>query len=118
MDAKQGREDKLSVNKYRLALFNNRTHRRILWFSYSPLSAWLAAFFFFLALAVGFWCVVAYTPLRRHIPGYPDEVMLRRIAYNARQADSLRLAMQEWELHLMNIRRILVDHEQSGTGAG
>jgi len=51
--------------------------------------------------------LIAFTPLRELIPGYPDAQTRRDIVQNALRADSLELKMYQWELQLTNINRIV-----------
>ncbi|MDR3235642.1 MAG: M23 family metallopeptidase [Prevotellaceae bacterium] len=62
---------------------------------------------FLLALISLVVVLIAFTPLRELIPGYPDAKTRRDIVQNALRADSLELKMYQWELQLANLNRIV-----------
>lgn len=60
--------------------------------------------------ALGFilaFVIIAYTPLRNLVPGYPSEDMKNEIAVNAMKIDSLERSIYRWELYSSNLRDIL-----------
>lgn len=61
-------------------------------------------------LCVGFvlsYAIIAHTPLRNFIPGYPNAEVRRSIVENAMKADSLERCIYRWELYTANLRNIL-----------
>jgi murein DD-endopeptidase MepM/ murein hydrolase activator NlpD len=82
-------------HKYRLVFFNDNTfeevwHLRLSLFNVLSVVGTISGFL--IALVI---CLMAFTPLRELIPGYPDESMRRSIYYNKLRLDSL-----EYKLHL------------------
>lgn len=57
------------------------------------------------------WCLVAYTPLRTFIPGYPDEHSKREAIGNALRIDSLERVIVRWELYSENLRKVVEGDE-------
>ncbi|MDR0688522.1 MAG: M23 family metallopeptidase, partial [Prevotellaceae bacterium] len=51
--------------------------------------------------------LIALTPLRELIPGYPDSKTRRNIVQNAQRLDSLEKKVQRWVLYNDNMSRIL-----------
>lgn len=51
--------------------------------------------------------VVAFTPLRNLIPGYPSEQDIRQQAETAMQLDSLERSVYRWEIYSENLRRVV-----------
>ena len=51
--------------------------------------------------------LIAFTPLREFIPGYPDENTRKTILQNTLRADSLERVMARWDKQLTNIRLIV-----------
>ena len=52
-------------------------------------------------------CLVAFTPLKRVLPGYPSYTTQREAVENAAMVDSLETRMRIMTLQLTNIRRII-----------
>jgi murein DD-endopeptidase MepM/ murein hydrolase activator NlpD len=51
--------------------------------------------------------LIAFTPLREFIPGYPDDNTRRQIVYNAIKADSLENVILSWDSYFNNVNSIL-----------
>jgi murein DD-endopeptidase MepM/ murein hydrolase activator NlpD len=51
--------------------------------------------------------LIAFTPIREFIPGYPDGSTRRYIVQNALKADSLERELQQWKIYLGNLHTIL-----------
>jgi murein DD-endopeptidase MepM/ murein hydrolase activator NlpD len=56
-------------------------------------------------LTVATYCVIAYTPVRTFIPGYPDARTKRAAIQNAIKVDSLEKVIYRWEIYSENIKR-------------
>lgn len=62
-------------------------------------------------LSAAVFCVVAYTPVRTFIPGYPDAHSKRAAIQNAIRIDSLENVIYRWELYSENLRRVVEGQE-------
>ena len=51
--------------------------------------------------------IIAYTPIRTLIPGYPDAYTKRAAVHNAYVIDSLQNVIDRWELYTENLRRVI-----------
>lgn len=51
--------------------------------------------------------LIAFTPIREFIPGYPDGTTRRYIVQNALKVDSLQREVQQWKIYLGNLHTIL-----------
>ena len=51
--------------------------------------------------------IIAFTPIREFIPGYPDGTTRRNIVQNSLKVDSLEREIQQWRLYLGNLHTIL-----------
>ena len=93
--------------RFRLSLVNESTHI-CLWMLHfrRPAILWAGASVL-LALFVAFFCLIAYTPLRTFIPGYPDAHVRRTAVRNAMTVDSLENVIARWEFYAGNLRRIV-----------
>lgn len=63
---------------------------------------------------VGFalsFAIIAYTPVRNLIPGYPTEAVKRQQVQNALTIDSLERSIYRWELYSENLRRVVTGME-------
>jgi murein DD-endopeptidase MepM/ murein hydrolase activator NlpD len=54
------------------------------------------------------WAVIAYTPLREFIPGYPNKITKIAIVENAIRLDSLEHEIQIRDQYLMNLKQVLL----------
>lgn len=59
------------------------------------------------ALLVGAFCLIAFTPIRTFIPGYPDARSREQAVRSARQIDSLSSQILRWELYTENLRQVV-----------
>jgi murein DD-endopeptidase MepM/ murein hydrolase activator NlpD len=57
------------------------------------------------------YCLIAYTPVRTFIPGYPDARTKRVAIQNAIKVDSLERVIYRWELYSENLKRAVEGKE-------
>jgi len=62
---------------------------------------------FLVILVVGIFSIIAYTPVRSLIPGYPGAISRRQAVQNALRIDSLETRILQWELYAENLRRVV-----------
>ncbi len=98
-------------NKYHLVLFNETTFEERFSFRISRFQV----FVFLLSMAITFvaltFFIIAYTPLKEYIPGYPN-VQQKKELYNLnRIADSLLADARQKDLYIQNIKRIIENKE-------
>ena len=108
MAAKKNKQ-KQPRSKYRIIIQNNTSHNEMFAFRASGLGITLATIFVVVVIIAAVTFLIAFTPLRETIPGYPDTQTRRIMAANAIKADSLERAITQWEWQLTNIQRILSD---------
>lgn len=98
---------KIQNKDYRLTLVDNETHSSVRTIRFST--------FRFIAIATAalvtsillIYCVIAFTPLRNTIPGYPN-VQVKKVAMtNAMKIDSLESIITRWNLYAENLSRVL-----------
>jgi murein DD-endopeptidase MepM/ murein hydrolase activator NlpD len=102
---KQQTENK--IPQYRLTLSDERAGREIRTLRFSGAYAIiysLAALILFVGLI---YCLIAFTPIRTGIPGYPDAHAQKEAVANAIKIDSLESVMTRWELYAENLSRVL-----------
>ena len=99
------------VKRWRLALMDDQSHD-VLWVVSRSRAVLICEFitvlFLFAAVVV---CIVAYTPLRTTIPGYPDAKTRRAAIQTALEVDSLQNIVSRWELYSGNLLRIVEGQE-------
>ena len=61
----------------------------------------------FVVIIGGLYALIALTPLRTTIPGYPDAHFRRVAVENAIKIDSLESAITRWKLYSENLSRVL-----------
>jgi len=103
--AKQNKEPK--TKNFLLSLFDARTHRHIWVMRFTRSSLFVTLVSIFFVLLAGVFCLVAFTPLKTFIPGYPDAHVQRTIQQNSLTIDSLEQVVTRWEFYTENLRRIV-----------
>lgn len=102
--------DKLR-NKYRLSVYRDESYEEVINFRLSRLNVFAiggSAAIIFLAIVV---TIIAYTPVREFIPGYPDDQTLRNIHENAIRVDSLVLELEKRDKFFSNIQAVVAGED-------
>ena len=100
-----------TTRKYRAALIDALTHER-LWSIVFTRPAFITAIVSLVVLLlVLFYLLVAFTPLRTFIPGYPDAQARRQAVQNAIRIDSLETQILQWELYTENLKKVVAGEE-------
>jgi murein DD-endopeptidase MepM/ murein hydrolase activator NlpD len=105
-DGKPGFFDKIK-NLYRLSIYRDETYEEVLNLRLTRLNVFAVGgtiLIIFLAIVVS---IIAYTPVREFIPGYPDENTLRNIHENAQRVDSLIIEIQRRDRYFENMKLII-----------
>ena len=94
-------------SKYRFSIYNDQTFEEVWFLRLSRLNvmAVLGGFSFLLVSLVII--LIAFTPLREFIPGYPDAHTRRQIVQNALKVDSLELKLDYWQKYLTTLQAIV-----------
>ena len=96
-----------STVNYRFTLVDDDTHDQLWVRKFSRLNLIVAVITALVMTLVLFWCLVALTPIRTLIPGYPDARTKRDAIQNAIRIDSLENVITKWELYSENLRRVV-----------
>jgi len=94
-------------NKYRLTISNESTFEEALSFRLSRLNVFTVTGVFSIFLIAFITVLIAFTPLREYIPGYPDGKMRRNIEQNAILVDSLSLELEKRDRFFSGIRNVI-----------
>ena len=100
-------DNKKKSRAFRLALVDAVSHERIWSFRYTRTAMIIAVTSAVVLLVVGMYCLIAYTPVRTFIPGYPGAISRRQAVQNALRIDSLETRILQWELYAENLRRVV-----------
>lgn len=106
---KQNKDKK--VKRYRLALIVDSTHQQIWQTVFTKtglISIITAGTVIFIAVIFS---IIAFTPVRTVIPGYPDALTKRTAIRNAIKIDSLEREIAIWDIYTENLQNILTGGE-------
>ena len=99
---------KNKLNKvYRLTVTEDSTHREVRSLRFTRLGMVLTGITAFVVVLGSLYALIALTPLRTTIPGYPDAHFRRQAVENAIKIDSLESALTRWKLYSENLSRVL-----------
>ena len=110
--AKQEARKKRSLFKkltdtYRLLIIDEDTFEHKLDFSLSRLNVFAVTGFLALLLIVGTVFLIAYTPLREYIPGYPSSELRKKVYQLELFKDSLRREVQMRDRYIEALRKVM-----------
>ena len=94
-----------------LTLVDDKTHKHLWSAHFTKVGFIVAIISALVMLSAAVFCVVAYTPVRTFIPGYPDAHSKRAAIQNAIRIDSLENVIYRWELYSENLRRVVEGQE-------
>jgi len=99
------------VKKWRLALIDDQSHNPI-WVLRRPKYIFISELVILILLFIAvIFSLIAYTPVRTLIPGYPDANTRRAAIQTALKVDSLQNTVARWELYSNNLLRIVEGQE-------
>ena len=102
--------DKLK-HKYRLVFFNDNTFEEVWHLRLSLLNVLSVVGTVSVSLIIIVTLLIAFTPLREFIPGYPNEDMRRTIVLNAMRLDSLQKQLQFRDQYFANLNTLISGRE-------
>lgn len=110
MDEKKKEKRKLIdklTNKYRIVLLNDSTFEEVGFFRLTRLNVIAAGGIVGIIMVAIFWSLIAYTPIRELIPGYPDAEMRNSIIQNKIRLDSLEIEIQYRDQYFDNLLAVI-----------
>lgn len=107
--AQRSREKK--SRRLRLAFIDDNTHQHLVTLHFTRTSFFITIITIIVGLCAAVYSVIAYTPIRTFIPGYPDARSKRAAIQNAITIDSLENVIFRWELYSENLRRAVEGEE-------
>ena len=94
-------------SKFRLALIDNQSHKQLWTLHFTKTSLFVTVVTLVVTLCIIIYSLIAFTPIRTFIPGYPDARSKRAAIQNAIKIDSLETVIYKWGLYSENIKRVL-----------
>lgn len=98
-------------NSFRLAFMDDKTHKQLVTLHFTRTSFFITIITIFVVLCAVIYSVIAYTPVKTFIPGYPDARSKRAAIQNVITIDSLERVILRWELYSENLRRAIEGEE-------
>ena len=93
--------------KFRFSLVDAESHRMLWTRRFTTSGIIVTAVSALVILGAFFFFLVALTPLKTLIPGYPDRATRLRYETSAERLDSLQMKLVQWDLYAENLRKVL-----------
>src|SRR5208283_4474153 len=98
-------------HKYRLVFFNDNTFEEVWHLRLSAMNVLSAMGTISVIMIVLVIALMAFTPLRSLIPGYPDEDMKRKNFLNSLRLDSLEYQIRIRDQYFANLNALIMGQE-------
>ena len=99
------------ISKFRFALIDDTSHQHLFVIRFTRSSLIITAVSGAIAMFALMFMLIAFTPLKALIPGYPDALSRKAAIQNAVKVDSLENVIFRWELYTTNLKRVLSGEE-------
>ena len=99
------------IKNFRLTLVDDDTHDKVWSKKFTRIGALVTAVTVIVVTIATIFCVIAFTPIRTLIPGYPDARSKHDAIKNAITLDSRENGLTKWELYSGNLRRVVDGQE-------
>ena len=96
---------------YRISIVDDDTHVSLWSTKFTKMNAIIAIVTALVVLFALAWCLIAFTPMRTLIPGYPDAKTKHDAIQNAIRIDSLENEILKWDIYAENLRRVVEGEE-------
>ena len=87
------------------------SHKQLVTLHFTKTSFFVAIVTLLVTFTAAVFSIIAFTPVRTFIPGYPDARSKRVAIQNAMRIDSLENVIYRWELYSENLRRVVEGQE-------
>lgn len=102
-----------SKNNYRMVVMNADTFDEVRAFNLTPMNIYVAVSSVLLLLSILIFLLIAYTPLRKYIPGYGDVVQRQELMAMEDTVEALTEKLDAQTAYIENFRRILVGDDKT-----
>ena len=100
-------KDNKKITHFRLSLLDAKTHKQLFSLRFNRTGFFVSIVTITVVLCAAIYSLIAFTPIRTFIPGYPDSQTKRAAIQNAIKIDSLESVIYRWELYSENLRRVV-----------
>ena len=114
-ERKRDKLKKLFQNPYRIVIFNDLNLHIIKQVRFNARTFVMAIVFAIICIIIGVTVLIAFTPLREYIPGYPTGKMRQMLIRNVLVVDSLDLEIQRRDRYFNDFRAMLAGETASDT---
>lgn len=114
-ERKRDKIKKLFQNPYRIVIFNDLNLHIIKQVRFNARTLVMAIVFAVIFIIVGVTVLIAFTPLREYIPGYPTGKMRQMLIRNVLVVDSLDLEIKRRDRYFNDFRAMLAGETPSDT---
>jgi murein DD-endopeptidase MepM/ murein hydrolase activator NlpD len=114
-ERKRDKLKKLFQNPYRIVIFNDLNLHIIKQVRFNARTFVMANVFAVICIIVGVTVLIAFTPLREYIPGYPTGKMRQMLIRNVLVVDSLDLEIQRRDRYFNDFKAMLAGKTASDT---
>ena len=98
-------------NNLRFTIVDDDTHDKLWSRKFTRMGVLVTAITVIVVTISVIFCIIAFTPVRALIPGYPDARTKHDAIQNAIRIDSLENVITKWELYSENLRRVVDGQE-------
>lgn len=99
------------ISKFRFALIDDTSHKHLFVIRFNRISLTITLLCSVVLVCLAIFSLIAYTPMRTFIPGYPDALSKKAAIQNAIKVDSLEGVIFRWELYSENLKRTLAGED-------
>lgn len=92
---------------FRLSLVDDKTHRQLYTLRFTRSNFIVLVISAIVVVCGGLFCIIAFTPIKTFIPGYPNANTKRAAVQNAIRVDSLERVISRWEYYSDNLLTVL-----------
>lgn len=92
---------------FRLSIIDDQSHKQLWTVHFTRTSMFITVTTVTVVLCAIIFSIIAYTPIRTFIPGYPDARSKRAAIQNAITIDSLETVIYKWGLYSENLKRVM-----------
>lgn len=97
----------LLKHKFRIVLMHDETFQKVGFIRFSRLNVISVSTGIVVLIIAATWSVVAYTPVRELIPGYPDAELRQDIVHNRLKLDSLKMEIAFRDQYFYNLKSVI-----------
>lgn len=103
------------TRRFRFVIADDESHKQLWIRSLSRGRLALVSTTLIILVVSAFFCLIAFTPIRNFVPGYPDASTRREALNRAILIDSLERAVARWDLYAENLVRVVEGRDAIST---